>query len=39
MIEENRRYTKAEKANLDVEHLPFLDADVLESLPVEEARR
>ncbi|KAI4722524.1 MFS general substrate transporter [Aureobasidium sp. EXF-10727] len=31
MVEEKRRYSKAEEASLDTEDLPFLDADVLES--------
>ncbi|THY44474.1 MFS general substrate transporter [Aureobasidium pullulans] len=38
MVEEKRRYSKAQEANLDSEDLPFLDADVLESVPSEDLR-
>lgn len=38
MVEEKRRYSKAQEANLDSEDLPFLDADVLESVPSEDPR-
>ncbi|KAH0394364.1 MFS general substrate transporter, partial [Aureobasidium melanogenum] len=38
MVEEKRRYSKAEEANLDSEDLPFLDADALESSDEEACR-
>ncbi|KAI5254081.1 MFS general substrate transporter [Aureobasidium subglaciale] len=38
MVEEKRRYTKNEEANLESEDLPFLDADVLENVYAEESR-
>ncbi|KAI5244046.1 MFS general substrate transporter [Aureobasidium subglaciale] len=38
MVEEKRRYTKNEEANLNSEDLPFLDADVLENVHAEDSR-